>query len=188
MACPLPAPVNIILADSPYLLRPLDLSDLERLRDFFYSHTPETIHLRYGYMIKDMTPERAFQLVGMDQTRDMALGIFEDTAAGQILHAVGRYCLDESGTSAEAAFVVRESKRGLGMADLLLQHLLATAKSRNLEKIWASVAPENHPMLHVLRNAGFKKENISAEGALVLQLQLKGKPRPGQSQAKKKKR
>ncbi|MDD5260859.1 MAG: GNAT family N-acetyltransferase [Methylacidiphilales bacterium] len=169
-------PRIVKLHGGQYLLRALGPPDMEQLRTFFYSHTPETIHLRYGYMIKDMTPERAALLVGVDQTRDFALGIFEDSPKGQILDAVGRYCLDDTGASAEMAFVVRESKRGLGMASLLLQTLVDAAQSRHLMEAWASVAPDNHTMLHLLHKAGFKTGKPSSDGNLVWRLGLSKKP------------
>ena len=165
----------MVFADKTCLLRTLDVNDLERLRDFFYSHTPETIHARYGYMIKDMTPQRAAQLVCIDQTRDLALGIFEP-AAGEILHAVGRYCMDSTGASAEVAFVVRETLRNSGIASCLLDALVKTAEARKLAFLWASTAPDNHAMLHLLHKAGFKQDKHLTDGNVLMKLVLKSKP------------
>ena len=175
MSASIPAPKTTVFADKNCILRTLNAGDLERLRAFFYSHTPETIHARYGYMIKDMTPQRATQLVCIDQTRDLALGIFEP-AAGEILHAVGRYCLDTSGTSAEAAFVVRETLRNSGMAGCLLDALVNTARTRGLVYLWASTAPDNHAMLHLLHKAGFRQDRHLTDGTMMMKLALKRKP------------
>ena len=60
-------------------LRSLRPDDEQRLQDFFYSHSQETIQLRYGYMISTMTHERAYELVNVDQQKDVALGVFENT-------------------------------------------------------------------------------------------------------------
>lgn len=136
-------------------LRLLHGGDEEILRAFFRSHTPETIYERYGYPVPDMNFDRAHQLVGVDQSRDCAVGIFETDARGEALDAVGRYCLDPDGRNAEVAFVVRESKRNLGMAKALLKVLIVTAKARGLDALWAQLAPGNGPMMAVFRRAGF---------------------------------
>jgi len=153
-------------------LRPLRTGDEDSLIAFFQSHTPETIYERYGYYPPSMSRERAAGLVGVDQGRDCALGIFEPAAAGEVLHAVGRYCLEPDGRSAEVAFVVRESKRHRGMATALLEELIRTARARQLPALWALVSPANLEMASLLRRHGFvfgpRDVTDAARGTLVL--------------------
>ncbi|MDP0500140.1 MAG: GNAT family N-acetyltransferase [Verrucomicrobiota bacterium JB022] len=140
-----------------YVLRLLNPSDGRRLQEFFYSHTEETILRRYGFTVTRMTRERAFELVGVDQNRDLALGLFELQGPRQVIHAVGRYYLERDGLSAEMAFVVREKKRRLGMARLLIERLIAVAKSRGLHKLWARVDRDNEAMLALFRRFGARE-------------------------------
>lgn len=155
-------PRKLRLGGKLYLLRPLKPEDLSRLQAFFYSHTEETVRLRYGYAVKGMTDERAHDLVSVDQSRDFALAIFESRAGEEIIHAVGRYCLDADGRSAEVAFVVRESKRRIGMATTLFSALEGEARRRGLEFIWGRVRRDNAPMLALLRRAGGR--NVPSPG------------------------
>lgn len=141
----------------PYLLRPLNPSDDRRLQEFFYSHTEETIVRRYGFTLTRMSSERAFKLVGVDQNRDLALGIFELQGPRQVICAVGRYYLDEDGRSAEMAFVVGENWRRLGMAKTLLDALFQTAQKRQLDFLWAQVDRSNLPMLKLFRTMGARE-------------------------------
>jgi hypothetical protein len=67
-----------------------------------------------------MSQQRAYELVSVDQNRDLALAVFERDGPDDLIHAVGRYYLDKNGRSAEMAFVVGESKRRVGMARTLL--------------------------------------------------------------------
>lgn len=140
-----------------YLLRPLNPSDDRRLQEFFYSHTEETIVRRYGFTLTRMSSERAFKLVGVDQNRDLALGVFELQGPRQVICAVGRYYLDNEGRSAEMAFVVGENHRRLGMAKTLLAALCQTAKDRQLDMLWAQVDRSNLPMLKLFRSLGAKE-------------------------------
>ena len=145
---------RLTLADDRYLLRPLHPSDIRRLQEFFYSHTLETIQMRYGYAVTRMTRERAYDLVNVDQSRDLALGIFETQGPRETIHAVGRYYLDNDGKAAEVAFVVRETKRRCGMASALMEALLAVARRRGLEAVWGRVRKDNLPMLALFRRYG----------------------------------
>ncbi len=154
---PLLRPRQVTLRDGQsYFLRALHPDDEELLQAFFTSHTEETIHERYGYLITTMTWDRAHEMVAVDQMRDPALAIVEVTTRGEeTIHAVGRYYWNEKANSAEMAFVVRESKRRLGMAGLLLETLTEIARQRGIAKLWAMVLPANSAMLSALKKEGF---------------------------------
>jgi GNAT superfamily N-acetyltransferase len=134
-------------------MRALAPGDEGRLQEFFHSHTFNTIYERYGGLVTTMTPERAHELVSVDQTRDCALAIFSPD--GQLIHAVGRYCLNSAGNAAELAFVVREDRRRHGLATTLLRRLIDVARSRGLRRLWAQVNTHNAAMLGIFRREGF---------------------------------
>ena len=160
-------PREVMFGGQPHLLRPLGPADEGRLISFFNSHTGETIRQRYGYQISEMTPERARRLVGVDQARDVALGVFTRAPDGdEVLHAVGRYLLDATGKSAEMAFVVRESKRGLGICTALLRTLLHVARSRGMSFLGAQVQADNSPMLGIFRRHGGRVKPIPGADAM----------------------
>lgn len=154
-------PREVVFGGRPHTLRPLGPADEDRLISFFNSHTGDTIRQRYGYHISEMTHERAHRLVGVDQARDVALGVFERAPdGGEVLDAVGRYLLDPTGGSAELAFVVRESKRGLGICTALLRALLRIARHRGMSFLYAQVQADNAPMLSIFRRHGGRMKPI----------------------------
>lgn len=140
-----------------FLLRPLYPSDMRGLQEFFYSHDEETVRLRYGYQRNRMTGESAYKLTAVDQRRDLAFGLFDETSGRQELRAIARYYLDPDGRGAEVAFVVHESCRQLGIAGFLLGKLALIARQRNVEFFWASVLPENHAMKNLFLAVGGRK-------------------------------
>ncbi len=144
-------------------LRPLHPSDMRTLQEFFYSHDEETIRMRYGYQRDRMTGESAYKLSAVDQTRDLALGIFVEEHGRQVLRAIGRYYLDPDGKRAEVAFVVHEENRHSGMAGFLLGELAAVAKRRKLRELWASVLPDNRAMAGLFLAAGGKEHSSSMD-------------------------
>jgi GNAT superfamily N-acetyltransferase len=151
----------------PHVVRPLGPSDEDRLIEFFNSHTGETIRQRYGYRITEMTHERARHLVCVDPSRDVALGVFERAPdGGEILHAIGRYVLDADGRTAEMAFVVRETKRGLGICTALLRLLLEIARARGMNHLCAQVQADNAPMLGIFRRHCARMKPIPGADAM----------------------
>ncbi|MGF1678746.1 MAG: GNAT family N-acetyltransferase [Candidatus Methylacidiphilales bacterium] len=154
----------MFFSGSPYVLRALNPNDADTLQHFFYSHDEDTIYQRYGHPLKVMTDQDALRLVSVDQSCDLALGLFEVGSDGEILNAVGRYCLDRSGLRAEAAFVVRENKRRQGLASCLLNELIQIARARGLQALWASVLIGNIPMIRGLKKFGFRETYRDNDG------------------------
>jgi len=163
---------RITLHGEPFVLCPLQSSDERRLQEFFYSHTAETIQSRYGYMISRMSRERAYDLVNVDQTKDLALAIFEVQGPRRVIHAVGRYYLDAGGKSAEVAFVTRETKRHYGMARTLFERMRAIAKKRGLASLHAQVLPANVAMLDLFRSYPHKIAAIPDGNAVKVTMPL----------------
>jgi ribosomal protein S18 acetylase RimI-like enzyme len=157
------------------LLRP---EDGAHLIEFFESHTPETIHNRYGYSIVRMSPERAAELVGVDQSRDAALGLFEGGAANERLVAVGRCCRLDREDTAEMAFVVHEERRRLGMAGALLRALASLMRHRGVTHLVAQVQQDNEAMLGLFHKAGAAVSAIGGTDGLKVSLSLPGTPSP----------
>jgi GNAT superfamily N-acetyltransferase len=135
-------------------MRPLAPGDETRLQEFFQSHSLDTLYERYGGLVMTMTTERAHELVAVDQTRDCALAVLAPD--NTTIHAVGRYCLEPEGDSAELAFVVREDQRRRGLATALLTRLIGVARARGLKMLWGQVNLHNATMLGLFRRHGFK--------------------------------
>jgi len=167
-------PLEISFGGHRSILRWLTPADADRLLEFFHTHTEETIYERYGCAGVQISPERAAELVGVDQQRDAALGVFDAADPHQPLIAIGRYCLAASGRSAEAAFVVHEKRRRLGIGTTLCAALVAIARERKLDRLVAQVRQGNVPMIHVLRATGAAFEWISGAPGFKATLLLPG--------------
>jgi acyl-CoA hydrolase/GNAT superfamily N-acetyltransferase len=162
---------KVRLKDGEYTMRPLHPSDERRLQEFFYSHNPETIQMRYGHMTVQMSRQRAYELVSVDQSRDVALTLVEIQGPRQIIHAVSRYYLDPDEKGAEVAFVVRESKHRMGMGSCLLAELVQIAHQRGLQRIWGQVLAENTAAAALFARHHFKPVRRE-EDSIIYQLDL----------------
>lgn len=153
-------------------LRPLNPADERRLQEFFYSHTKETLLLRYNHHPKQLSREKSCSLVSVDQSHDLALCIVRQQGSVLEIQAVGRYYLIESNNSCEVAFVTRERHQGKGMATILLQEMINIARIRNIATMVAYVRADNKSMLTVFERAGFKRIRCEEPDEVNLQLKL----------------
>ena len=138
-----------------FYMRPLNPADERRLQEFFYSHTKETLRLRYNYDPKQMSREKSCNLVSVDQSADVALCIVKQDGSRITIQAVGRFYLEPVSNTCEVAFVTRETQQGKGMASRLLNQLIDIAKARGIEKMMAYVRGENKPMITIFEQANF---------------------------------
>ena len=163
-----------------YDLRPLYPSDERRLQEFFYSHTKETLQLRYNAVPTQMSREKSCTLVSVDQSKDLALCIVRQKGSAAQIQAVGRYYLIEAQNSCEVAFVTREVVQGYGMATTLLAEMIRIAQLRGLASMQAVVRADNNPMLNVFERAGFKRVPADEPGevSLILKFQDTERPQP----------
>lgn len=148
-------------------LRILGPADAALVTEMFATLSPETIRARYGYLIHDMTPERAHRLVLTDRPGDTALGACACGPDGrERLLALGRLVHAPDNSAAECAFLVHDAARRLGLAGKLLLHLRLLGRRRGLPRLFAQVRRENRPMLEVFKSVGARL-HFSAEGGYV---------------------
>lgn len=151
-----------------YRLRPLGRADAPAVAAMFSTLSSETIRARYGYLINDMTPERATRLVDVDPTRELPLGIFglRPDGSEDRLWAMGRLVHAPDHRSAECAFLVHDAQRQVGMASCLLRYLRVAGRRRGLPRLFAQVRRENKGMLNTFIRNGARL-HFDAESDLV---------------------
>jgi acetate---CoA ligase (ADP-forming) len=86
------------------------------------------------------------------------------------LIGVARYCRIPAGAPAsdraEAVFAVAEDHQGRGVGTLLLEHLVAAARSQGIRELQAEVLKENVRMLRVLSRSGYCLTQSDHEGVI----------------------
>jgi len=160
-----------------FMLRPLKPSDDVLLQEFFYSHVEETVRMRYGHFKERMTPQQAYRLTAVDQSKDLALAVFECFDDCQKISAVGRFYRDMQGESAEVAFVTHENARKLGLASRLLASMAVYARQRGMRYFWASVLRANRSMCKLFMQHGAAQTYNSDDDCYEFRLDLNGNPK-----------
>jgi acetyltransferase len=147
---------GVALKDGSSLhLRPILMSDEERLLALFSRMSKQTIYLRFHHVLTHMSREEARRFCTVDYEDTFALvGTLGEGSEERII-AVGRYARQPGASRAQIAFEVEDKYQGLGIGTHLLDQLAYIARDKGINTFEAEVLAENKDMMNVLINSGF---------------------------------
>ena len=154
-------------------LRPVKISDEPLLKDFVYSLSDQSIYRRFISRRTDMPHEFLQKFVIIDYTDELAIFAAIKHEEKEEIVGVGRYFIDKSTHTAEAAFVVRDDYQNKGIGTELLRYLTYLAQKQGLLGFTAEVLVENRPMLHVFQEAGFDMQKRISSGLYELKMMFR---------------
>jgi GNAT superfamily N-acetyltransferase len=135
-------------------VRPLRSADADRLMEFFYSHSPETIYGRYRFPKKSLPRKEAVRLCTLDYSKNFALAVFSEQGRDEHIIAIGRYILNERTQYAETALVIHERYRRIGIAAYLLVQLRKHAEKNGVRGFYGESSPGNTATIALHRAMG----------------------------------
>jgi succinyl-CoA synthetase alpha subunit/GNAT superfamily N-acetyltransferase len=143
--------------------QPADAAAVLALHD---RSSDETRYARFFCIHRYLSPEDAQRFVTVDHRDREALVAVDH---GEIVGLAG-YEGNPEAASAEVAFLIDDAHQRHGIGSLLLEHLVALARSRGFHHLDALVLPSNHRMLGVFRKAGFDQIRSTEPGEITLRL------------------
>ena len=173
-----PYPVELVsdarFGDLDVHFRPLRPSDERLLRDFFYTHSAETVYYRYHSRLKSLRPQQVQEFCTIDYDQQMAIAGFVRDGEAERMVAVGRYFVESPPREhvAEVAFTVHDELQGRGIGSWLLHRLLTIARERGIDTFVAFVLPTNARMLNVFRDAALTMDSRLEDGVYTVTLRL----------------
>jgi acetyltransferase len=154
------------------MLRPIVPEDEPALRAGFEQLTPEEIRLRFLAPMKSLTHIMAARFTQLDYDREMALVLGEAGIPGKAaLYGVVRISADPDLEKAEYAIVLRGDIVGRGLGRLMLERIIAYARSRGIGMIYGDVLHENSRMLKLCKALGFARR-IHPEDSTLVRVEL----------------
>ncbi len=166
---------------TPVVLRATRPEDGPGIRQAFRKLERETVYTRFFGPKSDLSDTDLKRLTSTDFDRDAAL-LVTKTSDGEVI-VVGSACYfgtagEPSERSAEIAFTVADEYQGLGIASLLLKHLVRIARQNGLATLEAYVLAHNQPMLAVF-NKNTLRKTVRREGDVLRVTLLLGKEPDG---------
>ena len=137
-------------------IRPVRPDDAGRAYQFLGRLSGESRYLRFQKWIGMPSDRLAEFLTDVDYDRHMA---FICTApAGDAVEMVGdaRYAVNADGASCEFGLMIADDWHNTGIAGLLMEALIGTARSRGLKTMEGLVLAINNTMLRFSRGLGFE--------------------------------
>ena len=136
------------------LMRPIRPYDEPLVKELYDGFSEETQHYRFFHAIKDITHEQLVRYCHIDYDREISLVAELD---GKLI-GMSRLMLDPGDSTAEFSVVVTDEYQKKGVGEHMVRHILDVAKSKKLEKVYATVLKTNNPMKKLAKKLGFKVE------------------------------
>jgi len=156
-------------------IRPIKPTDEVQLQDFFYSHSEETIYLRYFRTVRSMPHSTAQAMVNVDYKNHMAFVATIGEIGLERIIAVARYAIEkENSGMVEVAYTTHEDYQGLGLGTMLQERLEAYAKRMGFRGAVGYLFEDNMAMLKTFSRKGQYQAEILEDGILRVWRYLNG--------------
>ena len=164
--------------DVEIFFRPMRAADERLLREFFYSHSADTVYQRHHAPLKSLSPEQIQRLCALDYDAEMALAGFVTEGDAERMVAVGRYHLDRASGMAELAFTVHDDLQGHGIGTYLMGRLMDIARAHGVRGFIAYVLATNVRMLAVFHKCGVPVRSKLEDDTYTVRIPLTDLPSP----------
>jgi GNAT superfamily N-acetyltransferase len=156
-------------------LRGARADDGPKIRQAFSKLMGETIYTRFFVSKAEISDAELKRVTGTDFDRNVALLVTIGSGDEEIVIGGASYVVldtDPPDRSAEMAFTVEEDYQRLGVASLLMRHIVRIARAAGLTSLQADVLTHNAPMLAVFRRSGLPMATRFEGGAVHARLSL----------------
>ena len=155
--------------------RPVKPTDEPALSDMLYSLSTDSVRTRYFTHTMTFPHKDVQKLTNIDYRNDLAIVGVVPGPSGEEIVAIPQYFLDPKTQAAEVAFIVQDEWQQKGMGSFLLDYLTQVAKQRGVRRFYATVLPENKPMLTIFHNTGYNIETKFDSEAYHITYDIGGK-------------
>jgi acetyltransferase len=151
----------------PVLIRPVHPDDAPHEWYFLAHLSPEARRNRFQGWAGPIDRRLADFYTRVDYDRHMAFICAAEQDGADLIVGEARYLANADGESCEFGVVVADAWRHTGVAELLMQSLMAAARDKGLRTMASLVLSDNKAMLDFARELGFEVQPVEEDPAHV---------------------
>ena len=166
---------SVILPDGrTFQIRPIRPEDEPVFQTLFSGLSADEIRMRFLHSMRTLSHSQAARLTQIDYDREMALVVAAPAdAREQELCAHVQLLSDPDNERGEFSILVRRDIGGKGVGRMLMQRIIAYARSRGIKEIFGNVLNENKAMLRLAEALGFTSHfDHESPGSVTVSLKL----------------
>jgi acetyltransferase len=154
-------------------IRPIRPEDEEQHRALIESMTPGDLRLRFFSAVRSFDHSQLARMTQIDYDREMALiATVEDEDGKPRTLGVVRAVTDPDNETTEFAVTVRSNLKGHGLGHMLMERIIAYARSRGTHWMLGEALRENAPMIRLARAVGFTVTPTEDPGVVGFRMPL----------------
>jgi acetyltransferase len=154
-------------------IRPIRPEDEAQHRAFIESMTPNDLRLRFFSAVRSFDHSQLARMTQIDYDREMALIATVDDGHGKPRTlGVVRAVADPDNETAEFAVAIMSNLKGKGLGRLLMERVVAYARSRGTHWLVGEALRENAPMIGLARACGFTVTPTDDPGVVGFRMAL----------------
>jgi acetyltransferase len=154
-------------------IRPIRPEDEEQHREFIDAMTPDDLRLRFFSAVRSLDHSQLARMTQIDYDREMALvaTVTGEDGKPRTLGVV-RAVADPDNETAEFAVTVLSELKGHGLGRLLMERIIAYARSRGTHWLLGEALRENTGMIALARASGFAVTPTDDPGVVGFRMPL----------------
>ncbi|WP_296657064.1 GNAT family N-acetyltransferase [Paraburkholderia sp.] len=154
-------------------IRPIRPEDEEQHRALIESMTPDDLRLRFFSAVRSFDHSQLARMTQIDYDREMALiATVKDEHGKPRTLGVVRAVSDPDNETAEFAVTVLSNIKGHGLGRMLMERIIAYARSRGTHWLLGEALRENTPMIGLARACGFTVTPTEDPGVVGFRMPL----------------
>ncbi|MDH4563916.1 GNAT family N-acetyltransferase [Pseudomonas sp. BN411] len=153
---------------SHVLVRPLRPEDREREVEFIRNLSPETRHFRFLCAVKEVSPTLLDHLMEVDYQQKMAYVALVHRDGELVEIGISRYAAVGDAGECEFAVTIADGWDELGLGEVLLRHLIDSARENGFKRLYSIDAVSNVRMQRLARELGFNCRRDPREASQLI--------------------
>jgi acetyltransferase len=143
------------------LLRPIRPEDEPLEHALLDGLSPQSTSFRFFHPISEFTHDMLSRFCNIDYDREIAMVAEYNASGKKRLVGVSRLIIESGKEMGEFATVIADEFQDIWLGHKLTDMLIGIAREKNLKSIYGIILKDNIKMINLVRNLGFRLENVS---------------------------